>query len=161
MKKALKWTVIVLAVIFACLQFIRPIRNNPPIDESKTIEARINVPPEIDSIFKRSCNDCHSSKTDWVWYSNVAPVSWHMSKHVEEGRAELSFSEWGAYTPKRAEHKLEEICEQVEGNEMPLWDYVLLHPSARLSDADKKLICDWTDAERAKINLDLTAPANK
>ena len=155
MKKALKVVAILFALAFVGIQFVRPARMNPPVDETKTYQAKLTVSPEVEAVLTRSCNDCHSNKTDWIWYSNVAPVSWYLSHHVEEGRAELNLSEWGNYAPKRATHKLEEICEQIESGEMPLWDYALMHPSARLSDADKKLVCDWANAERDKIRAAL------
>jgi hypothetical protein len=160
MKKFLKWTAIVLALIFVGIQFIRPARMNPPIDEAETIQAKLNVPPEIDSILARSCNDCHSNRTDWIWYSNVAPASWFMAYHVEEGRIELNFSEWGKLSPGRASRKLEEICEQVNAGEMPIWNYVLLHPSAHLTDADKKKLCDWAKQEQAKLDANLPKTQN-
>ncbi|HEX9928284.1 MAG TPA: heme-binding domain-containing protein [Pyrinomonadaceae bacterium] len=160
MKKYLKWTAIVLALIFAGIQFVRPTRMNPPIDETETIQAKLNVPPEIDSILARSCSDCHSNRTDWVWYSNVAPASWFMAYHVEEGRIELNFSEWGKLSRGRASRKLEEVCEQINAGEMPIWNYVLLHPSAHLTDTDKKALCDWTKREREKIDANLPQAQN-
>jgi hypothetical protein len=160
MKKYLKWTAIVLALIFVGIQFIRPARMNPPIDEAETIQAKLDVPPEIDSVLARSCRDCHSNRTDWVWYSNVAPGSWLMSHHVEEGRAELNFSEWGKLSQGKASRKLEEICDQVNAGEMPIWNYVLLHPSAHLTDADKKALCDWAEQEQGKINANLPKTRN-
>lgn len=160
MKIYLKWSAIVLALIFVGIQFIRPARMNPPIDEAETIQAKLNVPPEIDSILARSCNDCHSNRTDWVWYSNVAPASWFMAYHVEEGRIELNFSEWGKLSQGKASRKLEEICEQVNAGEMPIWNYVLLHPSAHLTDADKKALCDWAKREQEKIDAVLRKAQN-
>lgn len=156
MKKYLKWAAVILALIFVGIQFVRPARHNPPVNEAETIRAKLNVPPEIDRILARSCSDCHSNKTDWVWYSNIAPGSWLMSLHVEEGRRELNFSEWGKLSEGRASRKLEEICEQVQSGEMPIWNYVLLHPSARLTEADKKTLCDWTKLEQAKIDANLS-----
>ncbi|MDQ4123785.1 MAG: heme-binding domain-containing protein [Acidobacteriota bacterium] len=155
MKKYLKWAAIVIALTFVGIQFIRPARTNPPIDETQTIQAKLNVSPEIDAILARSCNDCHSNRTNWVWYSNIAPGSWLMSFHVEEGRRELNFSEWGNLSRGRASRKLEEICEQVNAGEMPIWNYVLLHPSAHLTDDDKKILCDWTKQEQEKIDANL------
>src|SRR4028118_407095 len=160
MKKYLKWTTIVLALLFVGIQFVRPTRINPPINESETIQAKLNVPPEIDSILARSCNDCHSNRTDWIWYSNVAPASWFMAYHVEEGRIELNFSEWEKLSPGKASRKLEEICEQVNAGEMPIWNYVLLHPSAHLTDADKKALCDWAKREQEKIDAVLRKAQN-
>lgn len=151
MKKTLKWAAVALAVLFLGAQAYRPDLSGPPIEESKSMRATAHLTPEVGAIFDRACNDCHSSKTDWPWYSQIAPVSWWLKSHVEDGRRQLSFSEWGTYPQRKAGRKLKEICDQVEAGEMPLKSYLLMHPAARLSDADKKLICDWTDAERARI----------
>lgn len=161
MSKYLKWTAVILALVFAGIQFVRPARTNPPIDDAQTIQAKLNVPPEIDQILGRSCNDCHSNRTDWIWYSSVAPASWFMIHHVNEGRTEINFSEWGKLSAGRASRKLEEICEQVETGEMPIWNYVLLHPSAHLTDTNKKALCEWTKTEREKIDRNLPQTSHR
>jgi hypothetical protein len=150
MKKALKWAVVVILVLFVVAQAYRPNLSGPPVDETKTMRATAQLTPEVGAIFDRSCNDCHSSKTDWPWYSQVAPVSWWLKNHVDEGRRELSFSEWGPYPQRKATRKLSAICDQVQAGEMPLKSYLLLHPAAKLSDADRKAICDWTESERRR-----------
>jgi Haem-binding domain len=152
MKKTLKWAAVVLVLLFVAAQAYRPSLSGPPVDESKTMRATAHLTPEVGAVFDRACNDCHSSKTEWPWYSQLAPVSWWLKSHVDEGRGQLSFSEWGTYPQRKATRKLGEICDQVEAGEMPLKSYLLMHPAAKLSDADKKLICDWTEAERARIS---------
>jgi hypothetical protein len=151
LKKIVKWLVIVLAVAFVAIQFVRPSRTNPPIDPAKTIVATGKVPADVRAIVERSCNDCHSSATVWPWYSNVAPISWQLAEDVEHGRKELNFSVWGDYTARRREHKLEEVCEQVQEGEMPPKNYLYTHRDARLSDADRKRLCEWSSAFRTEI----------
>jgi Haem-binding domain len=143
MKTWLKRIAIAVAVAFVLIQFHRPPRVNPPVDPNRTIQAVMPVPPQVDAILKRSCNDCHSHATHWPWYSNVAPVSWLVADDVEEGREHLNFSEWASYPPRDAGHLLEEMCEETGEGEMPLKAYVLTHPRARLSDADKRALCEW------------------
>jgi len=146
-KKWIKRILLALAVLLVVAQVIRPRLTNPPVDPAKELRA----PEPVASILARSCNDCHSSRTIWPWYSQVAPASWLLADDVKDGRKELNFSEWATFTPRRAAHKLEEVCEQVEKDEMPKWFYVPLHPTAKLSDADRKTLCDWAKAERARI----------
>ena len=62
-QKVLKWTVIALAAIVALMQFIRPARTNPPVDQTRTIQARTQLTPEVAAILERSCNDCHGSSS--------------------------------------------------------------------------------------------------
>lgn len=151
MKRVLKWIGGSLVVALVVIQAIRPAKTNPPIDETKTMQANTHMSPEVSAIFDRACSDCHSSKTTWPWYSQVAPVSWYIVSDVNGGRKELSLSDWGNYEPKRKARKLQEICEQVEKGEMPMKSYVLIHPAAKLSDSDKQLLCDWAKQERERV----------
>src|SRR5438067_13222447 len=152
MIKVLKWTLILLVCVIVGIQFIRPARTNPPIDQSKTIEANSQMTPEVTSILDRSCRDCHSNQTVWPWYTNVAPISWWLSNHVNEGRRDLNMSEWGRLPRDRQERKLRQICDEIEDGAMPLSSYVPMHPAARLSEQDKKTLCDWTEVERARLS---------
>ena len=149
-KKVLKWSAVAASLIFLGAQAYRPDRTNPPVDEGKTMRANTRMTHGVEAILRRSCNDCHSSETDWPWYSNVAPASWFLKRHVDEGRRELSFSEWATYSKRKRERKLHEICQQVESGEMPLKSYLPLHPSARLSAEDKRVLCEWTRQEEER-----------
>ena len=149
--KFLKWALILVVIIFIAIQFVRPARSNPPVDETSTLSARVQVTPEVEAILNRSCIDCHSHKTVWPWYSNVAPVSWLLARDVNNGRRHFNVSNWPS-DPKRSAHKLEEICEQVERGEMPLGIYLTMHPVAKLSDSDKKTLCDWAKSEQQRIS---------
>jgi hypothetical protein len=134
--------------LLAGIQAIRPARSNPPVDPSHTLEAVVFVPPRVESILQRACNDCHSDSTHWPWYSNVAPVSWFVIDHVDGGRRHVNFSEWlrrdtknpGEYTRER----FQAICRQVQTDNMPLTSYLLLHRAAKLSQGDIETICQWT-----------------
>ena len=88
----------------------------------------------------------------WPWYSNVAPLSWLVASDVAEGRGELNLSDWAKYDQKRAEGKLKKMCEEVHGGDMPLWYFLPLHPNAKLTAADKRTLCDWTETERARLS---------
>ncbi len=145
--KWLKRIVLILVVLLVVAQFVRPARTNPPIDPAHELQA----PQPVASILQRSCYDCHSNRTVWPWYAQVAPVSWLLADDVGDGRREVNFSEWATFKPTRTARKLKEICEQVDHGEMPLWFYVPLHPDAKLSDADRKALCDWAKAERERV----------
>jgi len=86
MKKILKWMGIGLAVIAVGMQFFRPERTNPPIDETRTFYSRLSPPDDIKGMIERSCSDCHSYATSWPWYSNVVPVSWLVADDVKDAR---------------------------------------------------------------------------
>ena len=149
--RVFKWVVMVVACLLVIAQFKRPAKTNPPIDSSLALEAHVQVDPKIAAILDRSCNDCHSNKTRWPWYANVAPASWFVIGHVDEARRDLNFSEWGKYSRDDQRGHLGQLCELVTEGWMPLSSYTPLHPNAKLSDEDQKLICEWASAERARM----------
>ena len=140
----LRRLIIGVFVVLALIQFIRPAKTNPPVDLSQTIESHLNVDPNVESIFQRSCRDCHTNKTVWPWYSSVAPVSWLVTDDVHDGRRKMNLSEWGNYKPDEAHTLLMRMCREVSGNDMPIFAYKVIHRNAVLSDADKQALCDWT-----------------
>ena len=156
--RILRWAAVIAGALLLVIQVVRPAKSNPAVDERKTIQVSTALPTAVGAILDRSCNDCHSSKTLWPWYSNIAPASWYLVYDVNKGRKELSFSDWGSYNTRRTAKKLQEICEQLEKGKMPTKAYVLLHPTARLSEADKRLLCDWAKQGRARV---LGAQASK
>jgi hypothetical protein len=149
--KALRWAAIVVVVSLVVVQFFGPAKSNPASDATQSIESRMQLTPQVAAIIDRSCNDCHSNKTRWPWYSNVAPVSWFVIDHVNEGRENLNFSEWGRYKQRDVDGVLRQICREVRAGAMPLSSYTPLHPGSSLSPDDVKTLCDWTTAERARI----------
>jgi hypothetical protein len=165
MLKILKWSAIVAIFILAAAQFVRPARTNPPVEEVRAARAHLNMPSEVQAVLKRACYDCHSNETSWPWYSNVAPASWFVTDHVDHGRKHLNFSDWaqeGRHTEKKdAGEQLDEIRKEVEARNMPLGSYLLLHPDARLSDRDIKLITDWAVSERQRLAIESREAFNK
>jgi hypothetical protein len=155
-KKILKVAVIILALAFVVMQFFRIDKAVPPIDSGQTLEAAVNVPPDIELILGRSCADCHSYTTIYPWYVNIQPAAWFMKDHIDDGRREFNMSIFNTYTPRKKAKKLEEICEQVEAKDMPLPSYLWIHRDAGLQDTEAQALCDWAKQEKAKIE----APAN-
>jgi len=135
--KNLKITLIIIVAILIAIQFIPASRTNPPVT------AVLDAPMEVISVFKKSCYDCHSHETEWPWYSNIAPLSWLVSSDVDGGRSHLNFSEWEKLSRKDKVKMKEEIWEEIEKEKMPLWQYIILHPEANLTQKDKNLIRGW------------------
>ena len=149
--RVLRWVVIVGVCCLVISQFFGPAKTNPAADASQSIDTRLQVTPPVAAMLARSCNDCHSNETRWPWYSNVAPVSWFVIGHVNEGRQNLNFSEWSRYTQRDVDGLLKQICREVKAGAMPLSSYTPLHSGSKLSAAEVKTLCDWTSAERARI----------
>jgi hypothetical protein len=72
-------------------------------------------------------------------------------EHVDDGRRDLNFSEWGNYSKRDQSHHLDEMCELAGEGEMPLSSYTPLHPGSKLTTEDIKALCDWTKAERERL----------
>jgi hypothetical protein len=145
MKKKLFLSLPVVAIV---IQFLpAPAKSNPPVDPARTFKAVMKPPAEVDAIVQRACMDCHSNETKWPWYADVAPVSWPVRHHVEDGRRHLNFSEW--LKPGEANfsdwNTLEDICATVRDKTMPLPRYDWMHPEAKLTDADRQAVCGWVD----------------
>lgn len=140
-----------LVIILVAIQFYRPSETNPPEDPSHNIRAVAQVSPEVDQTFTRSCNDCHSYKTVWPWYSKVAPVSWFIASDVNDGRRHLNFSEWTKLTTERQQRKLSEICSEVDEGEMPLKQYTWIHKETPLDRQQRDTVCRWTKEEQQRI----------
>ena len=153
MKKILQIAAILLVAAFIVIQFIRPDQTNPPVVAAESIQSSIAIPENVSSILARSCADCHTNTTKYPWYSQIAPASWFLANHVRDGRKELNLSVWNTYTDKKKSHKLEELCEQVEQGAMPLPSYLWIHHDAALKEGEARILCDWANAERAKIAL--------
>ena len=142
---------VALALLFLGSQLVRPVKTNPAVDQSRTLQSHMQVSSEVASVLKRGCGDCHSNETVWPWYSDVAPVSWFVIDHVNHGRRHLNFSDWTRYDHREADELLGDIAKTVRAGAMPLSSYTLLHPEARLSNADRNMIIDWALAERNRL----------
>lgn len=153
--------VVSVLALFALAQLYQPRRDNPN-PTSGAIFDDPSTPPRVVEILERSCGDCHSHRTRWPWYAYVAPMSWLVAHHVEEGRQHLNLSRWGELADYRRFKTLEEICDEVESKDMPLPIYTPLHPETKLTDADVRALCDWTQELRETIQtkLDGALPAD-
>ena len=150
MRKPLKIAAGISALLVLGIQLIQPDRGNPAVTPERAIKAHVQVPEAVEGILRRACRDCHSNETRWPWYAKVSPVSFFMADHVKDGRRRLNFSEWdqvrGSVAGESTAKRLESICEEVSEGKMPLRSYLFLHPEARLSSDDQRLICDWAKA---------------
>jgi heme-binding protein len=133
-------------VAFIGIQFVRPDRTNPPTPAAASLLRK--TPPEVTAVLERSCRDCHSNETRWPWYSYVAPASWLIVGDTNHGRDHFNFSEWTSYTSDDQDKFLGAMCNLTQRGRMPQWQYLLVHPGAKLSAADVKALCAWSDKMR-------------
>ena len=134
-----------LLVLLFMIQFIRPKKNTGTVSGKAAIGSVYSIPIAVADILEKSCYDCHSNHTRYPWYAELQPVGWLLGKHVREGKRELNFSEFAAYSERRKVSKLKAIAAQVRDGEMPLQSYKWLHAGARLTAAEKLQIIQWVD----------------
>ena len=146
-KVRVKRVLLGLVVLLVLIQLVQPKRTNPPVIESRSLQAHVQVPPQVQMILQRSCYNCHSSSTVWPWYSYVAPVSWLVADDVNQSRTHINFQDWKAQeSPKEATEHLGLICEEVRNHDMPPLDYRIVHRNAPLSDDEVKVVCSWSES---------------
>lgn len=137
----------VVAVALA-IQFVPVDRTNPPV------RSTIDPPDDVERVLRQACWNCHSGETDWPWYAHVAPISWYVTGHVHDGRDDLNFTDWPADDPEEARDLIEEIGEQIEADAMPPETYRWMHPEARLSPEQRRILTDWSLARGGLDRLD-------
>ena len=135
------------------MQLTNPARTNPPV-KNDCLTA-LAPPAEVAACLRNACYDCHSHETQWPLYARIAPASWLVVADVNEGRDHFNFSDWPT-EPDRAAKKLDRINEVLDYREMPPKKYTALHPEARLTEAQRKAVMDWTDAAATKLRAATT-----
>lgn len=139
--KIIYWFLIIIALI----QFIPVDRTNKPVDKKVNFVDVFQTPDNVKQILKTSCYDCHSNETVYPKYAYVAPISWSIKHHINEGREHLNFSEWGTFNQDLKKNMLENSIADIKQDRMPMPGYIAQHPEARLSEAQKKILVDYLE----------------
>lgn len=126
-----RWIATAAVAVVVVLQFLPTglPRRNPGITAEPIMR------PEARAIAERACFDCHSNRTSWPWYSEVAPMRWLVAGDVGAARGALNFSEFD-----RPQRSASGAAEVVRANRMPPARYVALHPRASLSPAERETL---------------------
>ena len=135
-----KW--VLLAVILIQLIPYGRMHTNPPDTGEPVWDS-----PDTKALIRRACFDCHSNKTAWPWYSNVAPVSWLVQRDVDGGRRHLNFTEWN-----RSQRSAADVAGQVKQGDMPPWFYLPMHSAAKLTGAEKQALIEGAEKPLGRQN---------
>lgn len=119
-----------LGAAFVLIQLVPYGRSheNPPVQSEPAWDS-----PQTKAVFDRACADCHSHRTQWPWYSHVAPVSWLVQRDVNVGRENFNIS---AAPGQRGE--ADEAAKEVRKGEMPMAIYTLIHGDAKLGPSERE-----------------------
>ena len=156
-KKNLKRIFEFLLLAFIVIQFFRPVKNQAKGISNNDISKLYAVPEEVNTILKTSCYDCHSNNTVYPWYAEIQPAAWWLTRHVNEGKDELNFSEFAAYRIGRQYKKLDKLNKEIEEGEMPLDSYLWIHKNAKLSKQQKLTLTTWANSIRDSIKSNYPA----
>ncbi len=135
------WALLALAILIQLVPYGHG-QSNPPVRQEPAWDH-----PRTRDLAVRACFDCHSNQVRWPWYSRIAPVSWLVQYDVDEARHELNFSEWD-----RPQEEAHEAAEEVAEGEMPLPLYLVTHPTARLSAAERQELIRGLEATLGGID---------
>lgn len=122
--------IIVLALVFAALQLVRP--GIP----QKPATAEVQVPPEVRTILERDCYSCHSDQRRLAWFDQVVPAYWLVRSDVLDARGHLDFSTLGSKPPAVQRATLFEAVTMMQLGTMPLPRFLALHPEAKVRPED-------------------------
>ena len=149
--KAVKKILIAFAMVFIAIQFIPTgIPENKPDDKKSIGNSNLVTGPVMD-LLRKSCFDCHSNQVQFPWYSMLAPSSWLLAGHINDGKSQLNFSEWEDYSNRKKIGLLQGIKDEVGSGNMPLKSYLLIHRDAKLNSEEISVLLTWADEATAKI----------
>jgi hypothetical protein len=149
-KKFLKVFIVILGVVFVGAQFFHPAKNNSN-DQTKHLSTLFPLLDSVEAILRVACYDCHSNNTRYPWYAEIQPVGWWLNGHIQDGKHDLNFSEFGTYRIRKQYRRLQQIRELIEKNEMPLSSYTIVHKDAILTHSQKDLLFAWVQSTRDSI----------
>ena len=113
--------------------------------------AGAGVDPDVLAVIQRSCQTCHSEKTEWPWYSHIAPMSWLVEGDVSQARSHMNLSHWSEYPVEEQQDLLARIGSAVRSGEMPPDRYTMIHRNAKLSAGERENVYRWAHAERRRL----------
>lgn len=98
---------------------------------------------ETRDLMVRGCFGCHSNQVTWPWYSNIAPMSWAITGHVDDGRAAVNYSEFD-----KPQDEADETIEEILDGKMPPAYYTRfgLHAEANFTEQEQSALIDGLQA---------------
>lgn len=147
MKRKLKKVGFILFLVLIAIQFYQPALNQSSgQDHTNDFLITTNAPKNISKLIRTSCYNCHSNNTNYLWYDYIQPARMFVESHISDGKEELNFNEFGSYSNRKQQSKLEAISKQIKSGEMPLSSYTLLHHDAVLNETQKQEIITWINS---------------
>jgi mono/diheme cytochrome c family protein len=131
-KRFLLYAAIGLVAVVALIQLVPYRVSNPNVHHEPTWDSA-----QTRKLAAVACFNCHSNDTETYWWEDVAPISWWITNHVEEGRNALNFSECTRRTGGE-----NDAAETVSNGSMPpdYYTWLGLHSDAKLTTRERQLL---------------------
>jgi len=139
----LKYILIFFVALFLGIQLFTTEKNIGELNPKGSFENEIETPADISKMLNNACYDCHSNNTKYPWYASIAPMSWYISGHVEDGKATLNFSEWSSYSKEEKQKKIDKSADLVKRRWMPMHEYLGQHPEALMTNKEVEKLANW------------------
>jgi hypothetical protein len=124
--------------------------------------AKINMAymATVKPIFQKKCFDCHSDQTHYPWYYKLPFVKNLIDEDIEEALEHLDFSHDFPFQSKKMdfEQYMDELKEVVEKNDMPPFQYKIMHWNSTLTKLESDVILKWINES---VNLFKSEPKEK
>ena len=140
-----KKIIVALLIVFIAIQFVQPAHNTSGQVLTTDITKVLLVPDSVQMLLKTACYDCHSNNTNYPFYSYIQPIGWLLNNHIQAGKKQLNFNDFGLLPKRRQASKLKSIANQIKDEAMPLPAYTMLHKNAILAKDKKDLIINWAN----------------
>jgi len=144
-------TALAAATIAASALAFRPPGKVDPHRISSPLLDGAQIDAETLDIVERACQNCHSERTHWPWYSHIPPASWLLHRDVAHARDRFNLSRWEGYTPVEKQALLSAIGAAARTSVMPPRRYTFLHPQSKLSGPEREHLYRWTRSERLRL----------
>jgi hypothetical protein len=131
--------------------FVHPFGVVKTSDSGAPLFGGAQMPSSVAAVLERSCQNCHSERTVWPWYSYIPPISWTIENDVYQARTHMNISRWQDYTTEQQVELLSKLAAEVRNHQMPMPRYLSLHPEARLSESDIHQLYNWSRTERRRL----------
>ncbi len=122
------------------------------IEESKLAVINENYLKTVKPLLKKSCFDCHSSETQYPWYSKIPGAKQLIASDIAEARSHLDFS--GDFPFKSHSSPAEDLLaieKSIADDTMPPLRYRILHSTNALTHEDKSAIKSWVENSLSKL----------
>ncbi len=141
-----------LLLMCALVQLIQPKKNEGTYNLQPFFEVS-NVSKGVQTILLNACTDCHSNKTNYLWYSEITPINFWIANHVNKGKEYVNFSEWNTYNNNQKKRILNQLIKEVKQRKMPLKTYIIKHPKAKLNKKQIEELVEWATQLKQSLPL--------